>query len=189
MDVIEAAAILGLVPGSPIEVVRARFRHLVMAHHPDRGGSAEMTRVVVVAYDVLLRDLEASGIVPAPPSAAAQPEATPEAPSAPEDRLWRVDDGTLAIARPADEAFVLLVEAGHRIGSITYVDRHCGVLETLLRTTEGTTVSMLVTLQGRGTGHTEAFFSLEPIDAVRGPIPSVADVTELIGQLVLDAMG
>ena len=50
----------------------------------------------------------------------------------------------------------------------------------LLRTRDGTTMSLVISLQGRATGHTEAFVTLEPLDLVRGPLPNVSDLTDLV---------
>jgi hypothetical protein len=182
VDLGRAAAVLGSGPGAGPAELRARFRRLLMEHHPDRGGSDGATRELLEAYDVLLA---AAGSA-ASDAAAADAGATDGASDAPPEgaRVWRSDDDTIAVALPADEAYVALVEAAHRMGSVTYVDRHCGVLEALLRTVGGTTVSMLVTLQGRATGYTDVFVSLEAIDAVHGELPGIVEVTEILGQLV-----
>ncbi|MBX9814378.1 MAG: hypothetical protein A4S12_12580 [Proteobacteria bacterium SG_bin5] len=51
----EARAVLGLA-GDPSEAeIRAAHRRLVAAVHPDRGGSAELTRRINDARDVLLK--------------------------------------------------------------------------------------------------------------------------------------
>ena len=51
----EARAILGVEPGANAEAVRAAHRRLVSAVHPDKGGSAELTRRINAARDVLLK--------------------------------------------------------------------------------------------------------------------------------------
>lgn len=51
----EACDILGVSPGAKAEDVRAAHRRLVSAVHPDRGGSAGLTRRINAARDVLLR--------------------------------------------------------------------------------------------------------------------------------------
>lgn len=55
MDIAEASAILGLAPDAPREEVRAAHRRLVGAVHPDKGGSAELTRRINAARDVLMK--------------------------------------------------------------------------------------------------------------------------------------
>jgi DnaJ homolog subfamily C member 19 len=54
-DDAEARALLGVEPGASPEDIRAAHRRLVSAVHPDRGGSAELTRRVNAARDRLLK--------------------------------------------------------------------------------------------------------------------------------------
>jgi len=56
-DVDEARSILGVAADATPEDVRAAHRRLLAAVHPDKGGSAELTRRVNDARDVLLRRL------------------------------------------------------------------------------------------------------------------------------------
>ncbi|MET0309401.1 MAG: DnaJ domain-containing protein [Sphingomonas sp.] len=51
----EARAILGVGPEAGAEEIRAAHRRLVTALHPDKGGSAELTRRINAARDALLR--------------------------------------------------------------------------------------------------------------------------------------
>jgi preprotein translocase subunit Sec63 len=54
IDQTEARAILGVAPDAGADDIRAAHRRLVSAVHPDRGGSAELTRRINIARDVLL---------------------------------------------------------------------------------------------------------------------------------------
>jgi hypothetical protein len=54
LDRAEARAILGVEPDADAEAIRAAHRRLIGAVHPDRGGSAELTRRVNLARDTLL---------------------------------------------------------------------------------------------------------------------------------------
>jgi CysZ protein len=56
-NITEAHAILGLGDGATVEDVKAAHRRLVAGVHPDKGGSAELTRRINDARDVLLRRL------------------------------------------------------------------------------------------------------------------------------------
>lgn len=47
--------VLGLPPSAPEETVRARFRELALANHPDRGGDPAQMRRVLAAYDRIRR--------------------------------------------------------------------------------------------------------------------------------------
>jgi hypothetical protein len=178
-----AAVLLGVHVNDSIEQVRAGYRRRLFDVHPDHGGSAEQTRLLISALTTLEAAIDAPSVsaldVEPDPAGESRVEATFSTPS---DRevVWRVDADTLAIDGPADETYARLLDVAHEIGDVTYVDRQCGVFEALLRSRSGTTISMVVTLQGRSNGSTEAFFTLEPIDAVKGELPSVHDITELV---------
>ncbi len=51
----EARAILGVDSAAGPDEIRAAHRRLVSALHPDKGGSAELTRRINLARDTLLR--------------------------------------------------------------------------------------------------------------------------------------
>jgi DnaJ homolog subfamily C member 19 len=51
----EARAILGVDAQADEDAIRAAHRRLVTAVHPDKGGSAELTRRINSARDTLLR--------------------------------------------------------------------------------------------------------------------------------------
>ncbi|MGN6269942.1 MAG: J domain-containing protein [Sphingomonas sp.] len=54
LDQSEARAVLGVAPDADAEAIRAAHRRLIAAVHPDRGGSAELTRRINLARDSLL---------------------------------------------------------------------------------------------------------------------------------------
>lgn len=184
MDVELAERLLGVVVTDPPEQIRAQYRRRLFAVHPDHGGSGVDTRELVTALQVLQTravELRNEAVEAAP-----DPENAPSTVGAVmATEVLRIDRDTIALPYPAEETYLRLLDAAHQIGDVTYVDREYGVLEALLRTRTGTTVSMLVSLQGRANGTTEAFFTLEPIDAVRGDLPSVFDVTELVASFVI----
>ncbi|RYE02712.1 MAG: J domain-containing protein [Sphingomonadales bacterium] len=51
----EARAVLGVGADADPEAIRAAHRRLVTALHPDKGGSAELTRRINAARDALLK--------------------------------------------------------------------------------------------------------------------------------------
>lgn len=55
IDEAEAREILGVGAGADAEAIRAAHRRLLAAVHPDKGGSADLTRRINAARDVLLR--------------------------------------------------------------------------------------------------------------------------------------
>jgi DnaJ homolog subfamily C member 19 len=54
-DKAEARAVLGLQAGASPREIKAAHRRLLIAVHPDKGGSAELTRRVNAARDTLLK--------------------------------------------------------------------------------------------------------------------------------------
>ncbi|SEN80963.1 DnaJ domain-containing protein [Sphingomonas gellani] len=56
-DEVEARQVLGIDRDADADDIRAAHRRLVAQVHPDRGGSAELTRRVNAARDLLLRRL------------------------------------------------------------------------------------------------------------------------------------
>ena len=73
---------------------------------------------------------------------------------------------------------MLLLDACHQIGDVTYIDRSCAILEALVRVEGEGVCSLVVTLQGRVTG-TDAFCTLEAIEHVATP-----PVRPIVEQLV-----
>lgn len=181
MEVSEARSILGLSADAGSEEARATFRRLLHEAHPDRNDSrdaADRTRAIVLAYRTLsVADITLPVVVPDDSGRAAGPH---DRAAAEADPVTLLDADTIGLACPSDEAFAVLLEVAHRIGDVTYLDRDAELLEALLRTMDGTTISMVISLQGRATGVTEAFVTLEPIDRVRGPLPAVAEVAALV---------
>lgn len=54
-DEAEARALLGVDAAADVNAIRAAHRRLVNAVHPDRGGSADLTRRINAARDILLK--------------------------------------------------------------------------------------------------------------------------------------
>jgi curved DNA-binding protein CbpA len=163
VDAGEAASVLGVRVGAPWAEVRAAYRRLMRANHPDVAGPDDSRRAarITEAY-ALLR--EARRAAPAPVS----PRVAPIEADV-------VDGETIAILAPPDEAFARLLEAAHDTFDVSYVDRSTGIIEAIVTAAPGDQVSsLLITLQGRGTGVTEAFCTMEALGT--GPTPPIAPV-------------
>ena len=170
MEAAEAWRQLGLEPGAPWSEVRAAYRRLVRAHHPDVAGAhtTARTAVIIEAYAVLrARRGAEDSVAPAPP---------PPPPAPLSYRL--VGNDTVALGAPADEAFLTMLDVGHQIGEVTYIDREAGLLETIVQIEAGPVCSLVVTFQGRANGTTEALCTLEPLGT--GPAPPAAAAVDLI---------
>jgi hypothetical protein len=163
VDVTEARAVLGVGDGDGWDVVRLAYRRRIRAAHPDVHGvgATPVAARLNEAYAVLSRAKRAGAAATPAPARATTPPAPP--PPAPPPVGVRVVGGdTLLLAAPPDEAFALLLEAGHRVGNVSYVDRACAIFEVVVRQ-DDETCSLVVTLQGRAHG-TEAVLTLEAME-------------------------
>lgn len=186
MDRVQAARVLGVGPDTPWSEVRRAYRDHIRAHHPDRAGDTGIPDAlrVIEAFRVLERAHHQPPVPPAPDPApgAAQPVGPPVGRPTPAEGppvvLTRVDDDTIALGAPADEAFGWLLDAAHDIGEITYLDRSVPIFEVLCRFVGEPATSLVVTLQGRAEV-TDAFCTAESIEARPGPpVHAVVDVFE-----------
>ena len=183
MDVREARFVLGVDPGDGWDVVRASYRRRIRAAHPDThgvGATATAARLNE-AYAVLSRAKRAGVLAATPGGPPPGGPPPPPAPAPPVVGVAVVGGDTLLLAAPPPEAFALLLEAGHHVGEVTYVDRSCSIFEVVLRQ-DGETCSLVVTIQGRAHG-TEAFLTLEAIER-----PATLDPSRVVRSMA-DALG
>jgi hypothetical protein len=186
VEVPAARATLGLGPTPSWAEVRVAYRAQIAATHPDRaGGDAARAALVTEAYATLERAHLEGRLHHGPPDAAPRPSAPGHRaapPPPPMDEPPEVLEGdTVHLHAPPDEAFVRVLDACHRIGDVTYVDRSCAILEALVRVEGEGTCSLVITLQGRAHG-TDAFCTLEAIEHVASP-PVRHVVEELVAAL------
>ena len=160
MDVVEARSVLGVTEADGWDVVRRAYRGRIRAAHPDTHGVGATPTAVRLneAYAVLSR-AKRTGVLPTRPAPRPAP---PRPPAPPPVGVAVVGSDTVLLAAPPDEAFALLLEAGHRVGNVSYVDRSCAIFEVVVRQ-DDETCSLVVTLQGRAHG-TEAFLTLEAME-------------------------
>lgn len=163
MDVVEARAVLGVSAADGWDVVRAAYRRRIRAAHPDTHGVGATPAAARLnqAYTVLSR-ARRSGELRTPETRPASSPAPPPPPPPPPVGVAVVGSDTILLAAPPDEAFALLLDAGHQVGNVSYVDRGCAIFEVVVRQ-DGETCSLVVTLQGRAHG-TEAFLTLEAME-------------------------
>ena len=194
MDVWEARAVLEVADDDGWEAIRAAYRRLIRVAHPDMvglgapAGANQAAALLNAAYAVLSRAKRA-GTLDRPRPARPAPQAYERAPAGPYGPAGGTERGngwgpapawepppvprvgvavvgsdTLLLAAPPDEAFARLLEAAHRVGAVTYVDRSCAIFELVVQV-DGESCSLVVTLQGRAHG-TEAFVTLESLERV-----------------------
>ena len=187
MDVVEARTVLGVTAADGWDIVRRAYRTRIRAAHPDTHGVAATPRAIQLneAYAVLSRAKRAGDPSVAHPTRPARPSgpAAPRPPAPPGPPAVGVSvegTDTVLLAVPPDEAFALLLDAGHRVGDVSYVDRSCAIFEVVVRQ-DDETCSLVVTLQGRAHG-TEAFLTLEAMERAASLPP------ERILRRVVDAL-
>ena len=109
----------------------------------------------------------AARVAPPPPSRSHEPI----------DAVVLTDD-TIGIAAPSNEALPFLVEACHEIGDVTFLDQAAGLVQLTVSFVDEPVCYLLMSLQGRGTGITEVFCSIESIEST--PPPPIGAVTRLL---------
>lgn len=162
---------LGVGLGAGGDELRAAYREALRRAHPDlHGGSDHGTTRVVAAYRVLL---DAPIDDPPRPVSAATSVAVDAGPVT-------VDGDTVAAELPAGDLFAMLHDVSHRLGQVAYVDPSAGLLEIVVEFAGYGACSVVLTLQGRATGTTEAFCTVEPLGG--GPAPPANEVAELLAE-------
>jgi hypothetical protein len=165
----EALEVLGVLPTTPWPDVRIAYRDRIRRLHPDVAGPGSGAHAARTneAFRVV-RAAVADGSHPAP-----APAPAPVAWPAEAVEVAVLDDEGLELVAPPDEVFDRLHAALHAVGQVTYVDPGGGLLECLLETEGHPPSQLTVSLQGRG-ATTEAFFTLESLDArAAPPLPAV----------------
>ena len=79
---------------------------------------------------------------------------------------------------------MILVDAANELGEISYLDLSAGLLEVVVEFIEAPTSSVLLSVQGRATGITEVFCTVEPLSGGEAP-PSDA-VTRLLFRTLVE---
>ena len=172
-DPIAALSALGLEPGADLATIRVHYRAAIRRAHPDAGGDHRGAARLTAAFATLEAAARA-GTLP-PPHTEASPEPVAEAVEV------RIDDDGLVLVAPPDEVFDRLYGALDLVGTVTYADPDGGYLEALLPSTHGAPDQLVVSLQGRAHG-TEAFFTLESLDA--STAPPIESIVRRVASLV-----
>lgn len=167
MDAAAARRVLGVEPAASEDELRHAYRDGLRRSHPDLGGSDADVQAVVDAYRTLL---DAPAEPPPPPSPPVRTDAA--------DAAVTVDGDTVAAELPAGDLFPMLLEVAHSIGEVAYVDDLAGILEIVVTFEGFGPCSVVLTLQGRATGTTEAFCTVDSLGPGAAPPPEA--VAELL---------
>ena len=169
MDLDDALGVLGLNRATTWTEIRTAYRSRMRTVHPDVTAGPGTDAARLNAAFAVLEPVYRRGAPPPPPP----PEPT-RVVHEPETALERVDDDGLVLVAPPDEVFLRLAAAIDDIGAITYADPDGGYLEAVVA---GGTGQLVVSLQSRAHA-TEAFFTLEPMDA--RPVPPIDTIVRQI---------
>lgn len=187
MEHAEALSLLGL-RGEPAEEdVRGAFRQLIWRSHPDVTASADSAdggtkaSALITAYRVALERARTANRGGAPGPAAATPDRSGVSEPVVEsgEQAWLVDRDTIALRCFHEEAFARVLDVGTLLGAITYLDRQGELIEVMLTTKLGDTVSLVISFQGRAEW-VEVFLTTEVLDIARHELPTVDQITELV---------
>ncbi len=166
MDEDEARLILGVAVGGDEKELRAAHRRRIRDAHPDAGGTAREASRINEAVRVLRR---AQGKTVSP----VRPPSRPPAPSRPATPPPGDVDGYFLIDCPPDELLARLVEAGHVVGEVVFMDPHGGLLEIVVG--EAPAVGQLaVTVGAVGPDGTPVSFTLDPLGVT--PAPPIGEI-------------
>ena len=183
VELSEARVILGITGEDTRRRVRAAYlRHLRDAH-PDRNVSAAAHEVTVRLGDAYRTALAGLGVSdspspnppPGPPAGQAGHGFAPAPAMVP---VALLTDDTMGIGAPPDEVWALLIEASHRLGEIAFIDSGAGLLQVVIEFLDEPVCQLVLSLQGRATGVTEVFCTIESLEA--GEAPPIDAVTRLL---------
>ena len=163
---------LGLEKGAqPADINRA-YRELIRQAHPDAGGSTSVAARITEAYHWLQR----AGSSPPPP-----PKPSPPKSAAPFEA--RTDD-SLVLHLLAGDVFARLVEAGHYLGEVSYIDPSTGMVQVTFTADNGVVCQLAATVQanpvfGSRQRETQVEFTLDPLASGQAP-----PIGQVVAQLV-----
>lgn len=157
---------LGLEKGARPDDINRAYRALIRQAHPDAGGSTAVAARITEAYHWLQR----AGAQPPPPPKPPQPD--PPAPITTDDNM------TLLL--PPGDVFLRLVEAGHQLGEVSYVDRDAGIVQVTFTADNGVVCQLAATVVSGGTaasrGDARVEFTLDPLAS--GKPPPISQVVD-----------
>ena len=191
MEVAEALAALQLGPGATWNEIRARYRRLLRAHHPDltsEPGAADRTARLTAAYAVLQKATDGGRHpLPAPP-ATPEPRPARRAPPARTPRGASPDRtsvpgtaGAVLGRRSPEEVFRRLRAAAPAVGNLSGVDPETLTLQILVEAPGAPPAQLLAEVYRRD-DDTAIMFTLESLTAAPGP-PIEAIVKRLLAAL------
>lgn len=172
MDRERALRTLGLEKGALADDINRAYRALIRQAHPDAGGSTAVAARITEAYHWLQRTGTPSPPPPRPP----QPD--PPAPVATDD--------SVALLLPPGDIFIRLIEAGHQLGEVSYIDRDAGIVQVTFTAENGVVCQLAATVVSGGDatsrGDARVEFTLDPLAS--GDAPPIGQVVDHLARLI-----
>ncbi len=174
MDRERALRTLGLEEGAQADDVNRAYRALIRQAHPDAGGSTAVAARITEAYHWLQR----AGVEP--------PQVpTPPPPSQPDPPATAKADDSYALRLPPGDIFARLVEAGHQLGEVSYIDRDAGIVQVTFTAHNGVVCQLaatVVSMPSRASrGEARVEFTLDPLAS--GEAPPIDQVVDRFARL------
>ena len=166
---------LGLDAGARSDDINRAYRALIRQAHPDAGGSTAVAARITEAYHWLQR----TGSQPPPP---------PKPPKPDEPSPVATDDSMTLLVPPGD-VFARLVEVGHRLGEVSYIDRDAGIVQVTFTADNGVVCQLAATVVSGGStasrGDARVEFTLDPLAS--GQAPPIGRVVAHLVRLIRNA--
>ena len=163
---------LGLDSGARTDDINRAYRALIRQAHPDAGGNTAVAAHITEAYHWLQR-------------AGAQSPPPPKTPQTDPPASVTTDDSMTLLLPPGD-VFIRLVEAGHQLGEVSYVDRDAGIVQVTFTADNGVACQLAATVVSGGSttsgGDARVEFTLDPLAS--GQAPPIGRVVAHLVRLV-----
>lgn len=175
MDRERALRTLGLDAGAKATDIDRAYRVLIRQAHPDAGGSTAVAARITEAYHWLQR-------AGTPPTMSSKPASPPK----PQTPAAASADDSMTLLLPPGDLFIRLVEAGHQLGEVSYIDRDAGIVQVTFTADNGVVCQLAATIVSGGSstarGDARVEFTLDPLAS--GQAPPISRVVAHLARLI-----
>jgi hypothetical protein len=183
VDLAVAWTQLGIAPTNDVDAVRAAYLSQLHRLHPDHSAAPDANAVTALLTDAYQQVQETLVRAESAPESAQHQAPTQRADPAELIPIALIADDTIAIALPANETYSLLVEAAHQMGEVVHIEPSSGMLQVIVEFVDAPVCQLLLTMQGRATGVTEVFCTVESLEQEPAP-PASAVARILLDELI-----
>lgn len=164
---------LGLDAGARADDINRAYRALIRRAHPDVGGSTKVAARITEAYHWLQR----AGAQPAKSS-------KPAPPPKPQPSDTDNADDSMTLLLPPGDVFIRLLEAGHHLGEVSYIDRDASMVQVTFTADNGVVCQLTATIVSRAPSSDDARveFTLDPLAS--GEAPPIERVVNQMARLI-----